>query len=106
MSAHLHTVHVRVNDAATGQPTPVRLRVTDAQGTYYAPLGRLTKFALGANEDVGGNVLVAGLPHAYIDGDCEIRLPAGPLFIEISKGPEYQTLRREIVPIREQLSRE
>src|SRR5207247_9825251 len=37
-----------------------------------------------------------GLPYAYIDGQCEIRLPAGALLIEISKGPEYQPLRREI----------
>jgi hypothetical protein len=89
-------VHVRVNDAATGQPTPVRLRITDSQGVYYAPFGRLARFALGAGEGVGGNVLVNGLPHAYIDGQCEIRLPAGSLLVEISKGPEYQTLRREI----------
>src|SRR5687767_12303982 len=33
----LQTVHLRVNDAATGRPTPVRLRVTNAAGTYYAP---------------------------------------------------------------------
>lgn len=92
----MHTVHLRINDAATGQPTAVRLRITDGEGNYHAPLGRLTDFALGPNEDVGGNVLVHGLPHAYIDGQCEIRLPAGPLLIEISKGPEYQTLRREM----------
>src|SRR5262249_14213553 len=86
----------RVNDAATGQPTPVRVRITDSQGVYYAPLGRLTHFASGPNEDVGGNVLVHGLPCAYIDGQCEIRLPASRLLVEISKGPEYQTLRREV----------
>jgi hypothetical protein len=96
VSAALHTVHLRVNDAANGQPTPVRLRISDGEGVYYAPLGRLTHFALGPNEDVGGNVLVHGLPHAYIDGQCEIQLPAGTLLIEINKGPEYQTLRREI----------
>ncbi len=96
MSAALHTVHLRVNDAANGQPTPVRLRITDSEGVYYAPLGRLTCVALGAGEDVGGNVLVNGLPYAYIDGQCEIQLPAGTLLIEISKGPEYQTLRHEI----------
>jgi hypothetical protein len=96
VSAALHTVHLRVNDAATGQPTPVRLRITDSGGVYYAPLGRLSHFALGPNDDVGGNVLIDGLPYAYIDGDCEIRLPAGTLLIEISKGPEYRALRREV----------
>ena len=53
----MHTVHVRVNDAATGKPTPCRVRFTDAEGRYYAPFGRLTEFATGRNEDVGGNVL-------------------------------------------------
>ena len=96
MSAALHTVHVRINDAATGQPTPLRLRITDADGVYYAPLGRLTDFALGPNEDVGGNVRIDGRPYAYIDGQCEIRLPAGRLLVEVSKGPEYQPLEREI----------
>ena len=27
--------------------------------------------------------------YAYIDGTCEIRLPAGPIDVEIHKGPEY-----------------
>lgn len=95
MSAALHTVHLRVNDAATGQPTPVRLRITDSSGVYYAPFGRLSRFALGPGEDVGGNVLVHGQPHAYIDGQCEIRLPAGGLLLSITKGPEYRPVRRD-----------
>jgi hypothetical protein len=38
------TVHLRVNDAATGQPTPVRLRISGPDGQTFAPLGRLTRF--------------------------------------------------------------
>jgi hypothetical protein len=96
VTAALHTVHVRVNDAATGQPTPVRVRITDDEGFYYAPFGRLTNFAGEPNEDVGGNVLVGSLRHSYIDGSCEIRLPSGTLLVEVDKGPEYQPLRREV----------
>ena len=33
MNGKLQPVHVRVNDAATGQPTPVRLRVIGPDGT-------------------------------------------------------------------------
>ena len=44
MTGALQQVHLRFNNAA-GQPTAVRLRVTDAAGTYYAPFGRLTQFA-------------------------------------------------------------
>lgn len=96
MSADLHKVHVRVNDAATGKPTPCRLSITGPDGTYYAPLGRLSEFALGVNEDVGGNLLFQGVKYAYIDGTCEIQLPAGQLSVTILKGPEYQPLRQEI----------
>jgi hypothetical protein len=95
MSASWHTVHVRVNDAGTGRPTPVRVRFTNPDGDYFAPLGRLTEFATGRNQDVGGNLLLGMRPYAYIDGACEIRLPAGPILVEIHKGPEYTPLRLE-----------
>jgi hypothetical protein len=90
MSAGLHTVHLRVNDAATGQPTPVRLRLTDAAGNYYPPLGRLAQFATGRGQDVGGNLLLGAKQYAYIDGACEVPLPAGPIRAELWKGPEYR----------------
>lgn len=95
MSAPLHTVHVRVNDSATGQPTPVRIRFTDQGGTYLAPFGRLSNFATGFGEDVGGNLLLGDQRYAYIDGTCEIQLPADPVRIEVSKGFEYSPLRVE-----------
>jgi len=90
------TVHVRVNDAATGQPTPVRLRLVDTAGTYHAPFGRLERFAVHPGADVGGNLLVGSERFAYIDGSCEVRLPAGAVLAEIHKGPEYVPLRREV----------
>ncbi len=89
-------IHIRVNDAATGQPTPVRLRITDAAGTYFAPYGRLTEFATGVNQDVGGNVLIGAKKWAYIDGTCEILLPPGSLHIEIAKGPEFKPIDEDI----------
>jgi hypothetical protein len=92
----LHTVHVRVNDAATGQPTPVRLRITDGAGTYYPPLGRLAQFATGRGQDVGGNLLLGAKQYAYIDGACEVPLPAGPIRVELWKGPEYRPQTVEV----------
>ncbi len=109
MSAALHTVHVRVNDAATGQPTPCRVRFTGPDGTYYAPFGRQAEFARGWNEDVGGNVQIErwvrgpkgaramdARKYAFIDGTCEIRLPGGPIHVEVHKGPEYKPLLQEV----------
>jgi hypothetical protein len=96
VSGELHTVHLRINDAATGRPTPVRLRVTGPDGKYYAPFGRLTQFATGWGQDVGGNLMLDSKTYAYIDGACEIALPAGRLFIEATKGPEYTPLHQEV----------
>ena len=92
----MQQVHLRVNDAATGKPTPVRLRITDAAGAYYAPFGRLTEFATGVNQDVGGNVQIGPKKWCYIDGACEILLPPGQLHIEITKGPEYKPIDETI----------
>ncbi|HYT95474.1 MAG TPA: CehA/McbA family metallohydrolase [Gemmataceae bacterium] len=96
MSGQLQTVHVRVNDAATGQPTPVRIRFTDAAGTYYAPFGRLPRLGLFWGHRYAGNLLLDGKEFAYIDGTCEINLPPGQITVEVHKGPEYTPLRQEI----------
>jgi hypothetical protein len=97
MTEPLHTVHLRVNDAATGQPTPVRLRLTGPDGTYYAPFGRLSAFSSDfPSPDVGGNVQIDDRKHAYIDGTCEVRLPAGAVRVEVSKGPEFLPIDREV----------
>src|SRR5215471_6613724 len=92
----MQTIHMRINDAPTGQPTPVRIRFTDCEGHYFAPLGRLTDFATGVNQDVGGNVRVGNQQYCYIDGTCEIALPPGRILIEARKGPEYRPLSQGV----------
>jgi len=84
----MQTVHVRVNDAADGKPTPCRIRFTDEEGRYYAPFGRLTEFSTSDGEDVGGNLLLGDKKYSYIDGACEIRLPDGVIRVQASKGFE------------------
>jgi hypothetical protein len=96
MSAGRHTVHVRINDSVTGQPTPVRLRLTGAEGEYFAPHGRLCEFATDPGQDVGGNVLLDHKSWCYVDGTCEVELPPGPLVVEAVKGFEFVPLRQEI----------
>jgi hypothetical protein len=96
------TVHVRVNDAATGKPTPVLIQFIGPDVTYYAPFGRLAEFATERGEDVGGNLQVGerGQPcyrFAYIDGTCEVRLPTGPIYIAACKGPEYAILGEKVL---------
>jgi hypothetical protein len=91
------TVHVRVNDFGTGRPTPVLIRFTGPDDTSYAPFGRLTEFATGRGEDVGGNVLFGDQGYACIDGNCEVRLPVGPIRVMAFKGPHYRPVAQEFV---------
>jgi hypothetical protein len=90
------TVHVRVNDAATNRPTPVRVRFTDECGLEHVPFGRLARFAEEPGVAVGGGVRLGAERFAYINGACEIRLPAGNVHVEAAKGPEYSPLRRRV----------
>lgn len=91
------TVHVRVADAANQKPTPVRARFSGPAREVYVPFGRVRDFPTGPNEDVGGHVRLGGREFVYIDGACEIQLPAGvPVTVEIAKGPEYTPLLREV----------
>jgi hypothetical protein len=82
------TVHVRINDAATGQPTPVRISLGDEP-----PLGRTWNFATASGVEVGGHLFLGENFFFYIDGTCEAELESGELTVEVSKGPEYTPLR-------------
>jgi hypothetical protein len=86
-------VHLRITDAATNRPTPVRVRVTAPDGAHFPPLGWSAEFPTGRGEDVGGRVRFGRECWWYIDGGCEIPLPAGvPLRVQASKGPEFTPL--------------
>ena len=90
-------VHVRVTDAATGKPTPVRIRIAGPDGKYLPPLGRPPDFPVGRNEDVGGHLYLGGKHYAYIDGGAEFPLPtAVSLTVEITKGPAYVPVREKV----------
>jgi hypothetical protein len=91
------TVHLRINDAATGKPTAVRLSVTGPDGTTYAPLGRFVDFPTGRGEGVGGHLRLGRERWCYVDGSCEVKLPAGvPLRVRATKGPEYRPLDQTV----------
>jgi hypothetical protein len=93
----MQTVHVRINDTATGLPTPCRIRFIGPDDGYRAPVGRLPHFSTQPGEDVGGNLLWQGQPYAYVDGSCEVVLPPGEITVEVWKGPEYRPLRQTLV---------
>jgi hypothetical protein len=86
-------VHLRINESSTGNSTAARLCVSAPDGTCFAPLGRAADFPTGRNEDVGGHLKVGPERWYYIDGSCEIPLPAGvPLRVRATRGPEFTPL--------------
>ena len=90
-------VHLRFTDAASKNPLPVRLRITGPTGGTFVPLGRLPIFPCGRGEELGGHIRLGGENFTYIDGGCEVPLPAGvSLRIRASHGPEYEFLDREV----------
>jgi hypothetical protein len=93
-----HTVHIRINDAATGLPTAARICFATPDGKNLAPLGLPQDFDDGPWARVqGGQLISGGKTFAYIDGSCEIQLPAGRLSLEVSKGPEYLPLSDHVM---------
>jgi hypothetical protein len=98
VSRQLQHVHVRVNDAATGKPTPCRVRFTDAEGIYYAPYGRTSQVSASfeAIERHVAGYISDEETWSYLDGTCETALPPGRLRISIEKGPEYERLEQQI----------
>jgi hypothetical protein len=106
---------VTIIDAALGQPTPVRVRITDETGKPLGPPGlsampRNVPAAVEARLAVPGTVV--GLPKEavavmygtndsaqgygfqvngafYVSGSFDLPMPAGKFFITISKGYEF-----------------
>jgi hypothetical protein len=89
-------VHVRVLDAGTNRPTPVRLAFRSAQGRYIPPYGHRTEINTGWFQDYGGDLKVRDSSFAYVDGTFQVELPAGELYVEMSKGFEYQPVRKKL----------
>ena len=69
-------VHVRVEDADTGQPVGTRVHFRSEHGAYLAPHGHQADVNVAWFEDMGGDCKTGGVPYAYIDGTCQIDLPS------------------------------
>jgi len=88
-------VHVEVVDAQSGKPTPVRVRFLGPEGEYLAPVGHHTDVNQAWFEDIGADVVIGSTAYAYVDGSFQIRLPVGPVAVEVVKGFEYTPVRKE-----------
>ena len=89
-------LHGRVIDDSTGRPAPVRVAFRSQEGRYLPPYGHRTEVNPGWFHDYGADVQVGGSSFAYVDGTFQIELPVGKVYVELSKGFEYQAVRRQV----------
>ncbi|MEI6082675.1 MAG: CehA/McbA family metallohydrolase [Verrucomicrobiota bacterium] len=86
-------MQVRVIDSSTGKPTPVRIHISGPRGNYIAPYGHHDEIR---HNSYGADILTGGRGHAYVNGDFTTDLPVGDLYVEVSKGFEYEPKRCKV----------
>lgn len=89
-------LHGEVVDAATGRPTPVRLAFRSKEGRYIPPYGHRTEINDAWFQDYGADVKLMDTSFAYVDGTFQVELPVGEVFVEITKGFEYEAVRQRL----------
>jgi hypothetical protein len=89
-------LHGQVVDAATGKPTPVRLAFRSQDGRYIPPYGHRTQINDGWFQDYGADVKLMDTSFAYIDGTFQVELPVGDVYVEMTKGFEYDAVRKKL----------
>lgn len=89
-------VQVRVIDDSTGKPTPVRVHFSGSHGEYLAPYGHHSQPNPNWFEDFGADLVVGGRNFAYVPGEFTTDLPTGDVYLELSKGFEYEPVRRKV----------
>ncbi|MGY3573056.1 hypothetical protein [Bradyrhizobium sp. USDA 4504] len=87
-------VKFRIVEKGTDRLVAARLHIHGSHGEYLPPKGHHRKVNTGWFEDYSAE-LANGLNHyAYVDGDCIVDLPFGPVFVEITRGFEMRPMRR------------
>lgn len=89
-------LHVRLEDAANGQPTAARVHFRSPDGRYFPPYGHRHEVNNNWFEDYAGDLKLGSTQYAYVDGTFQIELPVGDVYVEIFKGFEYQPLRKRL----------
>lgn len=89
-------VHAKVLDATSGRPTPVRLAFRSHEGRYIPPYGHRTEINDAFFQDYGADLKLGDASFAYVDGTFQVELPVGEVYVEITKGYEYQAVRKKL----------
>ena len=89
-------VNVRVVQKGTNNQVPVRIHFHGAHGEYLPPRGRHRKVNPHWFEDNYGEFVNGRNQYSYIDGHCEIDMPLGEIYVEITKGYETAPIRKQV----------
>jgi len=89
-------VQVRVLQKGTNNLVPVRIHFHGAHGEYLPPRGRHRKVNPFWFEDNYGEFVNGRNQYSYIDGHCEVDLPLGDVYVEITKGYETAPVRTQV----------
>jgi hypothetical protein len=95
------TISIQIVDAATGQPTPVRVTLQDSNGTRphvkgavavsdsAIPIPRQAISVLWGQQDRAEGYALQPDGSFYVDGAFDVRVPPGEYSVSLSKGFEY-----------------
>ena len=86
-------VRLRMVEKDSGQPVAVRLHLHGEAGEYLPPKGHHRKVNPYWFEDNYGEFVNNLNQYCYIPGECEVDLPLGEVFIEVTRGYEVAPLR-------------
>ena len=89
-------LHGQVLDGATKRPTPVRLAFRSKEGRYIPPHGHRAEINGGWFQDYGADLKLRDSSFAYVDGTFQMELPVGEVYVEMTKGFEYEAVRRRL----------
>jgi len=89
-------LHATVVDESTSAPTPTRIHFCGKNGEYLPPYGHHEVVNDRWFEDYAGDLQLGGRSYAYVPGRFQIELPVGDVYCEISKGFEYEPVRRKL----------
>jgi hypothetical protein len=89
-------VHGKIIDSSTGKPTAARIHFRSPDGRYFPPYGHTHEVNDNWFEDYGADLLLGDTQYAYIDGTFQGELPVGDVYVEVSKGFEFEPIRQKL----------
>lgn len=88
-------VTIRVVEKGSNRPVPVRIHLHGAAGEYLPPKNHHRRVNGYWFEDNYGEFVNGANGYSYIDGQCEVDLPLGEVFVEVTRGYEVKPLRTQ-----------